>query len=353
MYRHCVFCTADLGSNEVLETFPTGRRLAFDGHRGRLWVVCPACERWNLTPLEERWEAVEDCERLFRETPLRVSGEQVGLARHRGGLDLVRVGQPVPAEFAAWRYGDQFGRRRRKQVVWTVAGGVAVGGVAVGSMGALGVAAALQLGLNAFSVGNLVLARRGGNLAKARIQLSPDERLVLSVGQLHGIKVRPAEGDNSGPGPPVRVLLEHSEGSATLEGTDAVRALRATLPRINAGGGSRKRVSEAVASLEAAGGPEAFLGKVEQEARRRGQGYTTVPRLPAPLRLALEMAAHEETEREALEGELSWLEATWREAEEVAAIADDLALPQRIRQHLEVLKVRAGRGRKGSTSRGE
>jgi hypothetical protein len=24
-----------------------------------LWVVCRHCERWNLSPLEERWEAVE------------------------------------------------------------------------------------------------------------------------------------------------------------------------------------------------------------------------------------------------------------------------------------------------------
>jgi hypothetical protein len=38
--------------------------------------------------------------------------------------------------------------------------------------------------------------------------------------------------------------------------------------------------------------------------------------------LALEMAVHEESERRALEGELALLEAAWREAEEVAQIAD-------------------------------
>lgn len=54
MYRHCTFCAWDLGSNPILEHFPVGRRLAFDPDRGRLWVVCPTCERWNLTPLEER-----------------------------------------------------------------------------------------------------------------------------------------------------------------------------------------------------------------------------------------------------------------------------------------------------------
>jgi hypothetical protein len=44
-------------------------------------------------------------------------------------------------------------------------------------------------------------------------------------------------------------------------------------------------------------------------------------------RLALEMAAHEETERRALEGELAELEEAWREADEIAAIADALLNP--------------------------
>ena len=41
-------------------------------------------------------------------------------------------------------------------------------------------------------------------------------------------------------------------------------------------------------------------------------------------RLALEMAVHEEAERRALEGELTKLADEWKEAEEVAAIADDM-----------------------------
>ena len=41
-------------------------------------------------------------------------------------------------------------------------------------------------------------------------------------------------------------------------------------------------------------------------------------------RLALEMAAHEDDERAALDAELGALAAAWREAEEIAAIADAL-----------------------------
>jgi hypothetical protein len=64
LYSVCIFCHSKLGSNEALELFPVGRRLAFDSAKGRLWVVCRRCGKWNLSPIEERWEAIEDAERL-------------------------------------------------------------------------------------------------------------------------------------------------------------------------------------------------------------------------------------------------------------------------------------------------
>jgi hypothetical protein len=134
MYSTCLFCTKSLGTNEVLEHFPVGRRIAFDAAKGRLWVVCRQCARWNLTPLEERWEAIEEAERLFRGTRLRVSTDNIGLAKLSEGLELVRVGQPQRPEIAAWRYGDQFGRRRRRGLV--TAGLIAAGGGAVLAGGA-------------------------------------------------------------------------------------------------------------------------------------------------------------------------------------------------------------------------
>ncbi|OYV64216.1 MAG: hypothetical protein B7Z72_13540, partial [Gemmatimonadetes bacterium 21-71-4] len=126
MYSTCLFCNSSLGANEVIEHFPIGRRLAFDPVKGRLWAVCRKCERWNLSPLEERWEAIEECERLFRDTKLRVSTDNVGLARVREGLELVRIGQPQRPEMAAWRYGDQFGRRRRRYYTYAGLGITAI-----------------------------------------------------------------------------------------------------------------------------------------------------------------------------------------------------------------------------------
>src|SRR5262245_12774620 len=92
VYRTCYFCPPDRGHNEVLWHLPVGRRVAFDAFKGRLWVVCTACGRWNLTPFEERWEAVEECERLFRATRLRFATDNIGLAQPQWAFELVRIG---------------------------------------------------------------------------------------------------------------------------------------------------------------------------------------------------------------------------------------------------------------------
>ena len=91
MYSTCIFCHSSLEANDDIEHFPVGRRLAFDAGRGRLWVICRRCRQWNLTPTEERWEAIEECERFYRATKLRVSTDQIGLARLPSGVELVGV----------------------------------------------------------------------------------------------------------------------------------------------------------------------------------------------------------------------------------------------------------------------
>jgi len=351
MYRRCLFCTADLGTNEVIEPFPVGRRLAFDGAKGRLWVICQVCERWNLSPLEERWEAVEEAERSFRETPLRVSTSEIGMARHREGLDLVRVGAPLRPEFAAWRYGDQFGRRRRRHIRNGVVGAGLVGGLALGSMSVLGGFVALQFGMQAVQVLNFL---RQSLVPGVRVRLEAGEVLQLRTRDLQSPRLRPGAGSGPGTGRSSRaeegggrwhLSLDHREGTTILTGQDAVRALRAILPKLNASGAPASDVKEAVRELEETGSPERYFAEAEYRARSRGWGHMTLPQVPRPIRLALEMAANEDAERVALEGELAWLETAWREAEELAAIADELTLPERVRVRFEELKARHGRGR--------
>jgi hypothetical protein len=51
----------------------------------------------------------------------------------------------------------------------------------------------------------------------------------------------------------------------------------------------------------------------------------------------MEMAAHEDVERRAMEGELAMLEAAWRQAEEIAGIADNLFVPTSVDDELKRL----------------
>ncbi|MDE2803653.1 MAG: hypothetical protein OXN18_00755 [Gemmatimonadota bacterium] len=129
-----------------------------------------------------------------------------------------------------------------------------------------------------------------------------------------------------------------TSGEERFEGADGVRALNAILPSINARGGSRRTVQDAVSSIAFAGQPDRLVRRL---ASRRPSPYSPagvqMSTLPKPTRLALEMALHEEQERRALEGELWVLERAWREAEEIAEISDNLLVRKRaeafIREH--------------------
>ena len=349
MYSTCLFCNGQLGSNEVIEHFPVGRRLAFDGAKGRLWVVCRKCERWNLTPLEERWEAIEECEKLFRETRTRVSTDHIGLARLKEGLELVRIGEPQRPEMAAWRYGDQFGRRWRRHYTM-IAGGVAVAGIVLvaGPMLGLVGAGAFQPTWQIVNAGKSIyksrtlIHLRSANDPTLRVRLSELPKTKLFVNG-DGIMLRvTAVRDAS-----ERQWWKYDKGKheVDLTGDDAIRAAGALLPRLNQGGGSKGEVTRAVGYLEEMGDPMMLYRYAAGVLRDRKESHTfgrsndnALKKLPAAGRLALEMASHEDSERRALEGELHVLEAAWKAAEEIAGIADDMFLPASVDDDLARLK---------------
>lgn len=341
MYSTCLFCNEDLGSNEVIEHFPVGRRLAFDASKGRLWVVCRKCERWNLTPLEERWEAIEECERLFTSTRLRVSTDNIGLAKLREGLELVRIGNALRPEMAAWRYGDQFGRRRRKHLIVS---GVAI--AAVGSFLVLGPATGIIAGSGwgGWQLFNGLHGAYQNRRVRARVRLPGTDTVIpIRKKQLNKVAVVRAEDDWA-----LRVPLPGSEGggSRLFTGPSALQAAGKLLPAINEKGAKADEVQSAVSLVVDAGDPGGLFrryagspGRVEpaRSGRQLSEGHV-LANLPKEVRIALEMASHEEQERRALEGELALLEAAWKDAEEVAQIADDMFLPESTTARLEELK---------------
>ncbi|HEX6966414.1 MAG TPA: hypothetical protein VF166_11480 [Gemmatimonadaceae bacterium] len=343
MFSTCIFCNQPLGTNAALESFPVGRRIAFDAVKGRLWVICRKCERWNLSPLEERWEAVEEAERLYRDTRRRVATSEIGLARLADGTELVRIGAPLRPEFAAWRYGDQFGRRRNRQLLLAGAGLTAIGGVIIGG-------ATLGVGIGGFA---WMIARAGqlaihGGEETIVARVRTDSGQVLPVRRRHLAESSLTHASDGA----LAIELRYKNGQSRFEGPEALRIASHVIPAVNRFGGSRQTVAAAVGEIEHVGGPERFVEQLARRAEsattvtgrphrfgRRGQiGRTGLYGLTTVDRLALEMALHEEAERRAMQGELAELERAWRDAEEIAAIADDLLVPAGVRATLERMR---------------
>jgi hypothetical protein len=346
MYSTCLFCTGNLGTNEMIEHFPVGKRLAFDGAKGRLWVVCTHCGRWNLSPLEERWEAIEECERSFRGTFVRVSTDNIGLARLRDGVELIRIGSPLRPEFAAWRYGRHFGTRRRK-VHYVAGAGIAAAAVATVVLGPA-LAPALSLGaisivvipglttvMGAVPIVGMLAARDYIQHDRVIARLAANKR-VVTVRAKHLSTVELSVHGHDGP---ASLVVPHDDGWAEFTGTAAIQTTGVLIAGANRYGADSSKVQDAVRQIENAGDASRFLTEASsRNSWRSGRIMSIVNqyrglgaiRLSATERLALEMAVHEETERRAMEGELATLEAAWRDAEQIAAICDDDLTPPKL-----------------------
>ena len=365
MYRTCIFCSADLGSNESIEEFPVGRSIAFDGWKGRLWAICPKCARWNLAPIEERWEATETAEKLFRDSRLRAQSENIGLAKLPDGTRLIRIGEALPGELAAWRYGGQLTSRRNRYVLGVVGAAALGAGVMFGVPHLLAAAGiTISGGSSLFNVANMAFQYRKANRVVQRLDADASPTgapLELRRYQLNGARVE--RGGEEGIALHLPNALEsvpqRQEGGRTvwsipcltLTGAPARTVLGRAMVDANASGASRRNVGRAVELLARAGSAEEYMRALavreaalplqrvpnyrgKRGARRafgrvRGEVIpmevrTGRNKLARPESLALEMALHEETERRALQGELAALEAAWREAEEIAGIADAL-----------------------------
>ncbi|MEP6836343.1 MAG: hypothetical protein ABJB74_23335 [Gemmatimonas sp.] len=369
MYSTCLFCNSALGTNEIIEHFPVGRRLAFDGASGRLWVVCRTCERWNLSPLETRWEAIEEAERAFRDTKLRTSTDNIGLARLREGTELVRIGRPLRPEFAAWRYGDQFGKRQRRFVAKTVSGIGAlsalpfiIGGeriVQIMSIGPLaGVIMLSGAGTVIAGAAGVVSGWRQSRIPIATVRGNKGELLSLTKTNAGRVSISPA-----GHAFDWQVKLQHvvmyqagsvarffgirqvGYGAETvvLRCEAARRALATILPHTNQSGGSKRAVDDALAVLGDAPNVQYLMhlaATTKSDRQPKSMvGETLLGLLPSSLRLALEMSLHEDDERRAMEGELKELEQRWREADAIAKIADAMFLPAKVDETLNLLKA--------------
>jgi len=353
MFASCLFCNGSLGANDSIESFPIGRRLAFDAKKGRLWVVCERCTRWNLSPIDERWDAIDQCERAYRSTSLRVSTDNIGLARLGDGLELVRIGAPLRPEFAAWLYGTRFNRRRRRSQIAAVGGAVVAtaAGVALaptlapflltgtisiiaipglttimGAVPAVGVVALRDYFREDRVVARLPAPASNTQANTPAFAFAQEQPLLVRARHVGSSTLKLHEDGSA------TLYVIHEGGTTTYEGTAALQMASVLVASSNRLGASDRQVRTAVSHIERSGDAAGYLNSVSVLGAARGRVMSMLNsyrhlgalRLDPAERLALEMAMHEETERRVLDGELALLAEAWKDAEEIAAIADEL-----------------------------
>lgn len=343
MYTRCLVCATPFEPNQELEHAPHGRRLAFDPARGRLWVVCRTCRRWSLLPIEERWEALEELEKLTRDKGTLLSQtDNIALLRH-GPMDIVRVGRAERTEEAWWRYGKELASRRQKWNKLGLAGTVAAGAVVAGGWAAGGISifgAWLVMGHGSDTLRDGARWLRFGSSAwrgdracdscgyrfkalayrdRASLGLFPTEE----SGQVELVSRCPRCG-------------HYRDAGLHLTGDEADRTLRRILAYHHFAGASEKRVFKASRLIQEAGSPQDLTRIVVRSGKRLGDLQRTGG-------IALEIAANEATEQRLLESELAELEAHWRREEELASIIDGELTPLPVLEQMRRL-VTGGNG---------
>jgi hypothetical protein len=291
-----------------------------------LWVVCSRCSRWNLTPFDDRLERIEAVARAAGLGRIAASTDQVALIRWQR-YDFVRVGKPPRVELATWRYGERLRNRQRERMKIVVPLTVAAIGLGI----AANVAAGGGFGVIVWNIHRAVdwmylriVGSRKVSLIESPICAHCGSIMQLRARHIQHARVVPdAHADMA-----VVLSCPHcrNEG-AQLTGVEAVQVLRQGLTYINLVRGGRRRAEDAAREVDRVGGPELLLRDI---ARRE----LPLSALRPERGLAFEMAVDERAE-------VAELERQWREAEEIADIADGtLGSSTQVEEELRRLKNR-------------
>ncbi len=332
MYRSCLICHGDLGENDAIPAIPVGRRFAFDPESGYIWIICPACEEWNLAPIDRRWDAVEQCEAAFAASTDRQKGSGTAIAAV-GDAELVRIGSTDADGLATWRYADRLeARHRRKLAVGRRGNAVRVAvasTIVVTALIAWGAAALPYIGFAILpalvAMGVVHEKRQTATIAR----LSGPDGANIELRRRDIAEVWLVPGDDSW-----RLRLR---GRLELEDMPGIHAARLILPMINWDVSAAQTLDKARQYVLTRGrtAHDVFLAA----SRRRGKNRKArIAKLDPHIRLALEIVANEESERQSIEFELDQLHEQWKSAHELAQIQDDLLVPDSVNKRLAELK---------------
>jgi hypothetical protein len=294
-------------------------------------------------PIEDRWEALEELEKLtLDEAHLLSQTDNISLFR-AGPLEIVRVGRAELTEEAWWRYGRELTSRRRKWDKLGFAGTLAAGAVVAGGWAAGGVSVLgmwLVMGHGSESV------RDGARWLRFGSSAWRGERKCTNCGftfrslayrDRASIGLLPTE-------EPGRIELvarctscgQYRDAGLRLEGEEADRTLRRVLAYHHFAGASEQRVFRATRLIQEAGSTRDLTRIVVRDGRRLGDLQRTGG-------IALEIAANEAIEHHLLELEVADLEAHWRREEELASIIDGELTPLPVLEQMRRLVTGAGR----------
>ena len=328
MYTRCLVCEAPFPENETLEYLPRGRRVAFDAARGRLWMICGACRRWSLVPLIDRWEALEELEKVSADRGRLLSRTDNIALLALGPLEIVRVGRCERREEAWWRYGRELRARRKrfKQVslAGTAVGAAAIGGWLTGGIGLLG-AWVLWEHAPRLTIRGARWLRFGSAAWRGRRECGRCGYVFRTIPYDQRAGLRIQSGGRGAPlvvsrACPVCGTVPDDGAGLRLAGPDAERTLRRVLAYHHFQGASEKRIASATRLIEEVGGVEGLSRVLVRDGARFGA-------LPRTGSIALEIAASEDAEGRLLRLELAGLEAHWKREEELAAIIDGELTP--------------------------
>lgn len=328
MFRSCAFCNSAFDGDGGPSGLGVGRRLAFDEWKGRLWVVCPKCTRWNLTPFDDRLERIEALARVVSQGRIAASTDQVALIRWQR-YDFVRVGKPPRVELATWRYGERLRNRQRERLKVVVPLTVAAIGLGI----AANVAAGGGFGVVVWNIHRIadgiylrIVGGRKVNLLESPICASCGSLMELRARHIQHARVVP---DSHADMAVVLSCPRCKREGAQVTGHDATQVLRQGLTYLNLARGGRRKAEDAAREVDGVGGPDRLVRDI---AKRE----LTLRALRPERGLALEMAVDERAEVEELERQ-------WKEAEEIADIADGtLSTSAELEEKMRWLRNRGG-----------
>ncbi|TVP76960.1 MAG: hypothetical protein EA352_04740 [Gemmatimonadales bacterium] len=323
--RGCLYCSEPLGQGIPQAPVP-GRRHAYDPALGRLWEICPRCQRWNPVPLGLRWETLEGWERAVHDRGQTVlTTEHLSLVRVDDG-EVVRVGDPPLVEWGGWRYGEALPAlpRSRPGFFQRLLGGLPPppleGYDPYGMTGPMGGIAGAG-GPSRWLGSPFIEKATPLTMAFASVPLAPEcpscgLPVALRPWDLQAVsfvrsEAARAEGVRATRGPEDAGILAtcaHCETEVVLPLDAARPTLRLALGILDTDAEARSRGRPAGEALQRVGGGAGLL---------QGMSELGVPLgdLGRTERVALGIALDARAEAEALEAE-------WAEAEEIAAIMD-------------------------------